>query len=127
MSDSVHASPRRRSARRTGCAVEMTQSVIGGVWKPVLLWHLLDGKRRFNAICRLMPAATPRMVTLQLRELEADGVVSRTVFAEVPPKVEYELTPLGMSLKPVLLAMRAWGTEFANGAAANDQESVYLG
>ena len=102
------AKPRRR-ATRTNCAVEATLSVIGGVWKPVLLFHLLPGKLRFNALCRLTPNATARMITLQLRELEADGVIRRTVYAEIPPKVEYELTPFGRTLEPVLLTMREWG------------------
>ena len=102
----------RRTAGRTGCAVEATLSVIGGVWKPVLLFHLLGGTLRFNALCRLTPSATPRMITLQLRELEADGIVQRTVYPEVPPKVEYALTPLGRTLEPVLLSMREWGTSF---------------
>lgn len=104
--------PRREPAARTGCGVEATLSVIGGVWKPVLLFHLLRGKLRFNALCRLTPRATPRMITLQLRELEADGVVRRIVYPEVPPKVEYELTEFGQSLEPVLVAMRAWGQAF---------------
>jgi DNA-binding HxlR family transcriptional regulator len=105
----------RRRAGRTGCSVEATLSVIGGVWKPVLLFHLLGGKLRFNAICRLTPNATQRMITLQLRELEADGIVERTVFPEVPPRVEYALTPLGRTLKPVLLSMRSWGADFQAG------------
>ena len=109
MNDSESRRAKRRKAGRTGCAVEATLSVIGGVWKPVLLFHLLDGKLRFNALCRLTPSATARMITLQLRELEADGIVRRTVFPEVPPKVEYELTDLGRSLAPVLLTMRDWG------------------
>ncbi len=87
-------------------------SVIGGVWKPVLVFHLLGGTLRFNALCRLTPSATPRMITLQLRELEADGVIHRTVFPEVPPRVEYRLTPLGRTLEPILVAMRDWGTAF---------------
>lgn len=78
----------------------------------MLLFHLLGGTLRFNALCRLTPSATPRMVTLQLRELEADGIVQRTVYPEVPPKVEYALTPLGRTLEPVLLSMREWGTAF---------------
>ena len=98
MDDSVPRRGRRRQAGRTGCAVEATLSVIGGIWKPVLLFHLLEGKLRFNALCRLVPSATARMITLQLRELEADGVVNRIVYPEVPPKVEYELTELGRSL-----------------------------
>ncbi|GAA0861717.1 helix-turn-helix domain-containing protein [Sphingopyxis soli] len=110
------ASPKARSTRRragrTGCSVEATLSVIGGVWKPVLLFHLLGGRLRFNALCRLTPNATQRMITLQLRELEADGIVARIVYPEVPPRVEYELTPLGHSLKPVLLSMRSWGADF---------------
>jgi DNA-binding HxlR family transcriptional regulator len=109
MDDSTPTKRRRRVANRTGCAVEATISVIGGVWKPVILFHLLDGKLRFNAICRLTPAATPRMITLQLRELETDGIISRTIYAEVPPKVEYELTELGKSLEPVLVSMCSWG------------------
>ena len=109
MDDSAPRRSRQRKAGRTGCAVEATLSVIGGVWKPVLVFHLLNGKLRFNALCRVMPSATPRMITLQLRELEADGIVKRTVFPEVPPKVEYELTELGQSLAPVLLSMRDWG------------------
>lgn len=100
---------RRRAVGRTGCAVEATLSVIGGIWKPVLLFHLLGGKLRFNALCRLTPAATARMITLQLRELEADGIVKRIVHPQVPPKVQYELTALGVSLEPVLLGMRDWG------------------
>ena len=111
--------PRRR-AGRTGCAVEVTLSVIGGLWKPVILFHLLDGKLRFNALCRMVPNATPRMVTLQLRELERDGVINRIVYPEVPPRVEYELTELGRSLEPVLLSMRSWGMGFSSDEERED-------
>lgn len=111
MDDGVNERRKRRTAGRTGCAVEATLSVIGGVWKPVVLFKLLDGAVRFNALCRLVPAATPRMMTLQLRELEADGIVKRTVYPEVPPKVEYSLTDLGRSLEPLLLNMRDWGVQ----------------
>ena len=97
---------------KTGCAVEVTLSVIGGVWKPVILFHLLDGKRRFGELARLVPNATQRMLTLQLRELEADGIVQRTVHPEVPPRVDYALTELGRSLAPVLLVMRDWGEAY---------------
>lgn len=85
---------------------------MGGVWKPVLLFYLLGGKLRFNALCRLTPLATPRMITLQLRELEADGDVLQTVYPEVLPKVEYELTSAGRSLQPMLLSMREWGAGY---------------
>ncbi len=114
--------PRREPAARTGCGVEATLSVLGGVWKPLLLFQLLRGKLRFNALCRLTPRATPRMITLQLRELEADGVVRRIVYPEVPPKVEYELTEFGQSLEPVLLAMRAWGKAFQARIGAAEAE-----
>lgn len=87
-------------------------SVLGGVWKPVLVFHLLPGRLRFNALCRLTPNATSRMITLQLRELEADGIIRRIVYAEVPPRVEYELTDFGRTLEPVLLSLREWGEAF---------------
>ena len=102
---------------KTGCDVEATLSVVGGRWKPVLLFHLLDGKKRFGELCRLTPNATQRMITLQLRELEDDGVISRRVFAEVPPRVEYDLTERGQSLGPLLLHMRSWGEAFRKDAS----------
>jgi DNA-binding HxlR family transcriptional regulator len=98
-----------RFERRTGCPVEMTVSVIGGLWKPLILFALLEKRRRFGELSRLIPGATQRMLALQLRELEADGVVNRIAYAEVPPRVEYELTNLGHSLEPVLLALHQWG------------------
>lgn len=97
---------------KTGCNVEATLSVIGGRWKPVLLCHLLDGRKRFGELRRLVPNATERMITLQLRELEADGVISRHVFAEVPPRVEYEVTDFGRSLERILVLMQEWGGGF---------------
>lgn len=92
--------------------METTLSVIGGLWKPLILFHLLDGKKRFMELTRLMPRATHRMLTLQLRELEADGVVSRRVFAEVPPRVEYALTDFGRTLAPILVTLREWGERY---------------
>lgn len=106
-------------------------SVVGGLWKPVLVFHLLEGRVRFNALCRLTPNATPRMITLQLRELEEDGVIRRIVYPEVPPRVEYELTDFGRTLEPVLLTMRDWGetfqardTEARDLAAANSEQQA---
>ena len=119
MDDSALRQSRRRKAGRTGCAVEATLSVIGGVWKPVLVFHLLEGKLRFNALCRVVPSATPRMITLQLRELEADGIIKRTIFPEVPPKVEYAVTERGRSLAPVLLSMRDWGEQLQKSESEN--------
>ncbi|KOQ66988.1 MULTISPECIES: winged helix-turn-helix transcriptional regulator [Stenotrophomonas] len=97
---------------KSGCAVEVTLSVIGGVWKPIILFHLMTGKRRFMELTRRVPNATQAMLTSQLRELEADGVVIRHVYPEVPPKVEYELSEFGRTLVPVLLAMREWGETY---------------
>ena len=97
---------------KTGCDVEATLSVIGGRWKTVLVCHLLDGRKRFGELCRLTPNATQRMITLQLRELEADGVLNRHVYAEVPPRVEYDVTEFGRSLEPILDQMQAWGRAF---------------
>ncbi len=87
-------------------------SVIGGVWKPMIVYHLLGGRRRFMELTRLIPNATQRMITLQLREMEADGLINRHVYAEVPPKVEYELTAFGESLAPVLQTLHQWGERY---------------
>ncbi len=91
------------------CAVEAAVAVIGGKWKPILLFHLLSGARRFSHLQRLVPQASDRMLTRSLRELEQDRLVVRRVFAEVPVRVEYSLAPDGESLIPVLNAMSDWG------------------
>ncbi|MBX6747050.1 MAG: helix-turn-helix transcriptional regulator [Acetobacteraceae bacterium] len=104
--------PRRRHARfdcSPGCPVEATLSLIGGKWKGVVLWHLLQGTLRFNEIRRRLPEVTQRMLTNQLRELEADGFIIRTVYPEVPPRVEYSLSDRGRSLEVVIKALKAWG------------------
>ncbi len=92
-----------------GCSVEAAISLIDGKWKCVILFQLLRGTLRFNEIRRRVPGVTQRMLTNQLRELEADGLIVRQVYAEVPPKVEYSLSPLGRSLEPVLLSLKGWG------------------
>lgn len=86
--------------------------MIGGRWKGVVLWWLLGGKLRFGELRRKLPNCTERMLTVQLRELEEDGLLTRTVYAEVPPRVEYELTPFGKSLEPILRALRDWGERY---------------
>ena len=93
------------------CPVETTLSLIGGKYKALILWHLSAGTLRFSQLQKAV-TATPRMLTLQLRELENDGLISRTVYPEVPPRVEYAMTDLGRSLMPILTAMRNWGTEY---------------
>ncbi|MGF6229046.1 DNA-binding HxlR family transcriptional regulator [Inquilinus ginsengisoli] len=104
--------PRDQARRPYGCAVEVTLAVMGGKWKPVILYQLLDGPRRFGELRKHFGGVSQRSLTLQLRELEADGIVNRHVFAEVPPRVEYSLTEYGRTLAPVLDAMKAWGQDF---------------
>ena len=82
--------------------------IIGGKWKSIILFRLLEQTRRFNELRRLLPAITQRTLTTQLRELEDDGLVHRTIYPEVPPRVDYRLTELGMSLLPVLEALKTW-------------------
>lgn len=93
-----------------GCSVEATVSLIDGKWKCVILWHLQEeGTVRFNELRRRLPGITQRMLTNQLRELEADGLLERVVYAQVPPKVEYSLSKRGHSLAPVLAVLKDWG------------------
>ena len=98
--------------RTYNCPVEVTLEIIGGRWKSVVLYHLLSRTRRFGELRKLLPGVTQRMLTLQLRELEADGVVHREVYHEIPPKVEYSLTEFGRSLEPILRSMLAWGEQY---------------
>jgi len=93
----------------TACPTEVALEVVGGKWKLVILEHLVGGVQRFGQLQRALPAVTARMLTRQLRELEADQLVRRTVYPQVPPKVEYSLTEVGRSLEPVLSQLRAWG------------------
>src|SRR5215469_16033431 len=95
------------------CSVTMTMDVIGGKWKSVALFYMLERPRRFNELKRLMPSITQRMLTLQLRELERDGLITRTIFPEVPPRVEYALTDLGKTLEPILQLLCSWGGTYA--------------
>lgn len=92
-----------------GCPVEATLELIGGKWKGVILYHLLEKTYRFGELKKLMPGVTQRMLTKQLRELESDGIINRKVYAEVPPKVEYSLTEVGEGLRDVVMKMRDWG------------------
>lgn len=96
------------------CPVELTVDVIGGKWKGLILYHLISGTKRFNELRRLLPKTTQRMLTLQLRELEKDGIIHREVYPEIPPKVEYSLTNFGETLKPIIFLMRDWGEVYEN-------------
>jgi|TARA_A100000171_G_C2134125_1_gene148844 DNA-binding HxlR family transcriptional regulator len=92
-----------------GCAMQAAVSTIMGKWKGVILFHLLEGTMRFNELARQMEGVTPRLLTKQLRELEADGLVIRTVYPVVPPKVEYSLTEEAKGLEPLLHGLSDWG------------------
>ena len=94
------------------CPVEATHSLIGGKYKSLILWHLIERTLRFNELSKLITSATPKMLTQQLRELENDGLINRIVYPVVPPKVEYSLTDFGKSLIPILESMCSWGTNY---------------
>jgi len=91
------------------CTVEAALDVIGGKWKPLILWHLGDDVLRFSELQRGLPGVNAKMLTKQLRELEEDGVIKRTIYPEVPPRVEYQITEFGKTLIPILQALCTWG------------------
>ena len=94
------------------CPVEATLDLIGGKYKALILWRLSDGQMRFSQLRKTISGITAKMLTQQLRELEAQGLIHREVFPVVPPRVEYSLTELGQSLMPVLITMRDWGSTY---------------
>ena len=115
------------------CPAEKTLDIIGGRWKVLILWQLFQGERRFSELFRALAGITQKMLTQQLRELEKDGIVHRRVYPQIPPKVEYSLTPLGKSLRPVVDAMCEWGLQQCASArnpctsqnpAVNSEESL---
>jgi DNA-binding HxlR family transcriptional regulator len=111
--------PQVENRDRASCAVETTLAVIGGRWKVLIIRELFPGVKRFGELHRALQGITQKMLTQQLREMEQDGLVHRQVYLQVPPKVEYSLTPLGTTLQPVLDSMHEWGIQFL----ASQQES----
>ncbi len=104
---------KKLGAKTYRCYFELALLVMGGKWKPIILYHLgVSGVRRFSELRRDMPEVTDRMLTRQLRELEADKLITREVYRQVPPRVEYTLTALGLGLFPILQEMRDWGAEY---------------
>jgi DNA-binding HxlR family transcriptional regulator len=99
--------------KESSCPIQLIVDTIGGKWKLSILYQLFQGTKRYGELRRLVPKATERMLTLQLRELESAGIVRRTVYPEVPPKVEYSLTELGLSLEPVLQTMLDWSEKYS--------------
>lgn len=108
--------------RRKICGIEALVDIIGGKWKTLILFHLIDGTKRFGELKKLMPGITQRMLTNQLRELEADGLISREIYKEIPPKVEYSLTDLGLSLEGILEQMCQWGTKYQDKIVINSRK-----
>lgn len=108
------------------CPVAATLQLIGGKYKALLLWHLSGKMLRFNELRRLVPEATAKMLTQQLRELERDGLITRTVYPVVPPKVEYALTERGESLFPILQAMYVWGSRLLEGEGVCPECSMQM-
>ena len=94
------------------CPIEATLALIGGKYKTLILWHLKDTILRFNELKKLIPKATPKMLTQQLRELESDGLIIRVVYPVVPPKVEYSLSDFGKRIIPILDSMCDWGSDY---------------
>jgi DNA-binding HxlR family transcriptional regulator len=104
------------------CPVTRAVRVIGGKWKLFIIYHLMNDTRRFGELQRLLPGITQQMLTTQLRELEADGLVHRKVFAQVPPKVEYSLTPVGKALEAVTRHLAEWGDQIPQRSRTNATE-----
>ncbi len=101
-------------SNKDACPTETALDLIGGKWKGMILYYLCSDIRRFNELTRLIPGITQRMLTKQLRDLEAHGIVHRKVYPQVPPKVEYSLTKLGKTLKPVIRELEKWGQGYLN-------------
>ena len=100
------------------CPIETTLTLISNRWKVLILWDLLDGVKRFGELKKLLGGVSQKVLTANLRQMEEAGLLTRTVYAEVPPRVEYALTETGRSLRPVLEAMLEWGTRYKAGTAA---------
>lgn len=103
------------------CSMELTLDLIGGKWKALILWHLGENTLRFSELKKTLPKITQKMLTQQLRELETSGLVNRFIYTQIPPKVEYSLTPVGKSLLPILTTLCQWGLNYANAAKIMDE------
>ena len=103
----------KKSVAVDKCPVTYCMSKIGGKWKPIILFLISKGANRFGLLMKGIEGISKQMLTRQLRELEEDGFLDRQIFAEIPPRVEYTVTPLGESLFPIISAMKAWGEEHA--------------
>ena len=102
----------RQTKELPACPVETTLTLIGNKWKVLIIRDLLPGKKRFGELKKSIGAVSQKVLTAQLRDMEESGLLTRTVYPEVPPRVEYELTALGTSLKPILDALQVWGEDY---------------
>lgn len=101
------------NASKYNCSVEATMDIIGGKYKVIILWHLIkEGTMRFSQLQKAIPQATPKMLSSQLKELEASGIVERVLYPVVPPKTEYSLTEFGKTLVPIVVSLRDWGNKY---------------
>ena len=114
----------RLNGRTYHCALDVTMNYIGGKWKSVVLWYLRNGIKRFGELKKHIPDITEKMLSLQLKQLEKDGIVQRKVYPEVPPRVEYSLTKKGQTLLPVLEAMAEWGRNKAKSEGVIREKTV---
>ncbi|HOA06860.1 MAG TPA: helix-turn-helix domain-containing protein [Spirochaetota bacterium] len=113
------------NGKKYNCEMELTIDLVGGKWKSMILWIISGRTVRFNALRRELHGITQKMLTQQLRELEADGLLNRKVYAEVPPKVEYTLTEQAKNLLPVLEQLCEWGKKYAEGNRKNHISEKY--
>ncbi|MDF2634910.1 MAG: transcriptional regulator, HxlR family [Pelosinus sp.] len=106
------------------CSMELTLDLIGGKWKSLILWHLGENTLRFSELKKTLPQITQKMLTQQLRNLEADGLVHRYIYTQIPPKVEYSLTEAGKSLLPILDTLCQWGLSYAQDVEVSTEEDL---
>lgn len=105
---------------KKNCPMEIGLNILSGKWKLQIIWRISKGKIRFNELQRELSGITTKVLTMQLRELERDGIIDRTIYPEVPPKVEYQLTELGKTIQPVLGALCNWGNEYIKERSLQD-------
>lgn len=107
-----------------GCPVAAAMQVIGGKYKVIIIWNLIDKTLRYNELKKAMPQVTPKMLSQQLKELEADGIVNRILYPVVPPKTEYSLTGVGQTLAPIVKSLCAWGREYCQVMGIDDPYEI---
>lgn len=111
---------KRQKLESYHCTIEAGIAMIGGKYKVMILYYLMQGALRYNQIAKALPKATPKMLSQQLKELESDGIIKRTLYPVVPPKTEYNLTPLGEALKPVIESLCAWSQYYYEACGVED-------